>query len=162
MLTINVQGQYVGTLTLESSLEKSNRRFVCPSESISFTCSVSGTSLAWEIQEGNTDPYDDKFFRQTDRVGRSFLVSNRLSSCHGEINVFGVLEYIDPRENTSICNSTMTIRPTSLNVSSDCDPLKITCKVLDQEAENNTEDMIYKIASELSNSNCTFEAIFHN
>jgi hypothetical protein len=45
----------------------------------------------------------------------------------------------------------MTIRPTSLNVSSDCDPLKVICKAFGQEAENDTvtESVIYKIASEL-------------
>ena len=139
------------------------RRFACPSESVSFTCSINGPLLVWQIQEGNTEPHNVGIFKQIDIIGHTLSqLNHQINSCHGEINSFSVLEYIDPRENTSICNSTMTIRPTSLNVSSDCDPLKITCKALDQEAENNTKDMIYKIASELSNSNYTFEAIFHN
>ena len=142
LLSINVQGQYVGAL-IKSSLEKSNRRFACLSESVSFTCNISGTSLAWEIQEGNArSSYDGGIFRQSDPVGRCCFKQNQINSCHGEFNSFSVLEY-----NMSICISTMTIRPTSLNVSSDCDPLKVICKAV---GESNPKNKIYKIASELS------------
>ncbi len=156
-LSINVQGQYVqvGTLGLDSSLEKSNRKFACPLESVSFSSSINGPSLVWEIQEGiNTEPYVVGFFRQNDSTGHGFFKQNSFNSCPGEINSFGVPEDVDTRVNISICNSSMTIRPTSLNVSSDCDPLKLTCKVSGQEAETN---VIYKIASELlSNGNRIF------
>lgn len=148
LLSINIQGQDDGTPTLESSLEKSNRRFACPLESVSFTCSINGPSFVWQIQEGNANRNTIGIFSQSDSIEHpSFFESIRFNSCHGEINSFCVREYIDPRENTSIFNSTMTIRPTSLNVSSDCDPLKVICRVSGQNA---TEDLpIYKIASEL-------------
>ena len=146
---MNIHGQYVGTLSLDSSLKRSNRIFACPLESVSLTCSINGTLLVWEIQEGNTQPEEVGIFRQTDVIGDGFFRQNHFHSCHGEIISSGVLEYIGSGVNTSICNSSMIIRPSSLNVSSDCNPLKIICKSLDQGAENNTKNVTYKIASEL-------------
>ena len=149
LLPTNIHGQHVDTLSLDSSLEISNRKFACPLEKVTLTCSISGLLLQWEIQEANTHPDVVGIFGQTDSVGNGFFEQNHFSSCHGEIISSGVLEYIDPGVNTSIYNSSMIIRPTSLNVSSDCDPLEIICKSIGQGAETNTKNVTYKIASEL-------------
>ena len=37
----------VGVRSLHSSLEKSRRKFACPGESITYTCSVYGSVLVW-------------------------------------------------------------------------------------------------------------------
>ena len=150
LLPICVRGQYVGTLSLDSSLERSNRKLACPLESVSLTCSISGTVLVWEIQEGNTQPKDVGIFRSNDSAGHTFFVQNHFS-CHGEIITYGALDYIDPRQNIFIRNSSMTIRLISLNESSHCDPIKAICK---PGAGTNAKSMTYKIASELYHTVC--------
>ena len=147
LLPVNIYGQYVGTLSLHSSLEGTNRKFACPQERIVLTCSISGLVPIWEAQEGNNMPVRVGFFRQNDSVGEGFSNLEQFS-CQRELIFSGVLENI----NSSIRISSMIVTPSSWNVSSNCDPLIIICKSSDPGAEANTMNLTYKVAGEL----CTF------
>ena len=150
ILLLSGHGQYIGTLTdsLHSSLERSNRKFACSQESVAVSCSVSGTSLIWEVQEGDDESVQIHSFGQNDSVGSGFS-RLRQFSCHGSIIFTGALatEDTNPGMNLSIQGrkSSMTVTPISGNVLPYCAPLTIICKSLDHEAESN---VTYKIASE--------------
>ena len=145
LLVVNVHGQYVGTLSLEYSLEGNNRIFACPLESVSLTCSINGTLLIWEAGDGKTTSMKERvgFFRQNDIVG------------NGEMRFSGGLDDVGPAVNhVSVCNSSMIIRPLSTDASSDCGPLIIVCKPSDQGPEA-TKNVTYQVAGE-SNSVIVF------
>ena len=148
LLPINVIGQYVGTLSLHSSLESNNRKYACPQESVALTCSINGTVLIWEVQEGgNNMIVQVRNFRSlTDSVGSGFSKLINFSGC-GEITFSGVLEYISG-ENISICNSSMTITPSSRswNILTQCDPLTIFCKTPGADASAAPMKVTYKVA----------------
>ena len=154
LLVINVHGQYVGTLSLEYSLEGNNRIFACPLESVSLTCSINGTLLIWEAGDGNTTSMKERvgFFRQNDITGNGFSTPENFN-CHGEMLFSGVLDYIGPAvNNVSVCNSSMIIRPLSRSASSDCGPLTIACKPSDQGPEA-TKNVTYQVAGESNSIN---------
>jgi hypothetical protein len=111
----------IGTLSLHSSLERSNRKFACPQESVAFTCSVNGTILEWAQPTGSTIGT----FIQNGSVGDGFSKHINCDGRAGDITASGVLEVIDRDSGFPICNSTMTLTP-----SSDCArvSLNLTCK----------------------------------
>ena len=144
-----MQGQYVGTLSLEYSLERSNRIFACPLESVSLTCSINGTWLVWDVWEYKTSKVRRVLCRPDDRPGEGFSFREHFD-CHGDMLFSGVLDERSPEVNNatvSVCNSSMIIRPFSRNASSDCDPLTIICKPSDQGPEA-TKNVTYQVAGE--------------
>jgi hypothetical protein len=144
---ISVCGQDDGIPSLYSSLERSNREFACPQESVAVTCSVSGTSLAWEAQlEGDNKPVQIAHFGQNDQVGFGFSRPERISW----IIFSGVLVAIEDRNpmvNIQLRNSSMIVTPVSSNALSHYAPITIICKALDSGADNR-KTMIYQIAGE--------------
>ena len=149
---INVRGQYVGTLSLEYSLEGSNRIFACPLESVSLTCSINGSLLIWEAGDGTTNLENVGFFRPSGNIGDGFSTRKHFD-CHGEMLFSGVLDDIGPAvNNVSVCNSSMIIRPLSTDASSDCGPLTIACKPSDQGPEA-TKNVTYQVAGESNSVN---------
>ena len=150
MLPFGVHGQNVGTLTdyLYSSLEGSNRKFACPLEIVAVTCSVNGTSLRWEAQEGDNESVQIHSFGQSDSVGSGFSRPKQFS-CHGWIIFTGALAINDTNPGMdSLSKSSMIVTPISRNVLSYCAPLIIICKSLDPEAEANTMIVTHQIAGE--------------
>ena len=148
LLPINVHGQYVGTLSLHSSLERSNRKFACPLESVAFTCSINGTLIRWDVQDDDETVQVGNFRHLVHRPGEGFSTPVQFS-CYGKITFSGALEHIMNTSNsTQVCNSSMIMTPSSSTVPSDCDPLTIICKALDIGAEANTMTMTYQLASE--------------
>ena len=143
ILSISVYGQYVRTARLYSSLDVSNREFVCPQESVIVTCTVDGTSLQWEVlQEGDTQFQQIISFERTARAQEGFLNEIQFS-CFGVIFFSGLLE-----NRTRNYTSSMIVRPRTWSVPSRCDPLTISCKTLDDGAEANSKNVTYKVASE--------------
>ena len=133
-------GENVGTPNLHSSLGTCNREFACPRESVAITCTVNGTSLRWEAQEGDDEPVQIETFEQDRQdVGSGFSRQRRFG-CHGWITFTGALETPNPRVNLSVQQrqSSMMVTPISKNVSSHCAPLTIICKSLDAGAKANT------------------------
>ena len=143
ILPISVYGQYVGTTRFYSSLDVSNREFVCPQESVVVTCTVNGTSLQWEaLQEGDAQFQQIKSFARNARVEEGFSTQIQFS-CFGVVFFSGLLE-----NTTRNYTSSMIVRPRTWSVPSRCGPLTISCKTLDDGAEANTKNMTYKVASE--------------
>ena len=143
ILPISAYGQYVGTVRLYSSLDVSNREFVCPQQSVVFTCTVSGTSLQWEaLQEGDTQFQQIKSFARNAHVEEGFSRPIQFS-CFGVVFFSGLLE-----NTTRNYTSSMIVRPRTWSVPSRCDPLTISCKTLDDGAEANSKNVTYKVASE--------------
>ena len=130
ILHISICGQDFGTLSLHSSLERSNRNFLCPGESIALTCTVRGTTLKWGAQEG-VQIYN---FNENHSIGSGFSIP-KLFSCHGSILFTGALDdlEVDPnlRVNSSqLRKSSMIVTPVSKNALSHCPPLTIICEPL--------------------------------
>ena len=125
---INIYGLYVAASSLYSS-----------QESVTVTCTVNGTTLRWEAQEGDNDPIQIESFEQDRRVGSGFSRQKQFN-CRGWITFTGALEIPNPRVNLSIQQrqSSMIVTPISKNVSSHCAPLTIICKSLDAGAKPNT------------------------
>ena len=69
-----LQVSVTGTLSLISSLEKSNREFACPQEPVALTCSVNGPILGWAQPDGNTI---GTFF-QNNPIGHGFSDSQTI------------------------------------------------------------------------------------
>ena len=107
-----------GTLSLHSSLERSNRKFSCPQESVAVTCSVNGTILEWAHTDGKTIGK----FSQIGSVGDGFSIPTDCDEA-GRVRASGVLEVIDHNSSFPICNSTMILTPLP-----DCVSLTVTCK----------------------------------
>ena len=120
--------------------------FVCPLESVSLFCSINGTLLIWNVQEGNTQLEQVGFFRRNDSIGHGFSKSIEFD-CHGETIFSSVLENIlisSEAGNISVYNSSMIITPLSWNVSSNCGPLTIFCKP--PNPGENSMNVTYQVA----------------
>ena len=111
----SIQVTATGALSLHSSLERSNREFGCPQESVALTCSINGTVLEWAKQDGGTI---GTFSQGT--VGNGFSELVDCDGGAGTVRASGVLETID---HESIYNSIITLTP-----SPDCVSLSVTCK----------------------------------
>jgi hypothetical protein len=144
-ISVSVCGQYVGTHSLHSSLERSNREFACRQESVAVTCSVSGTSLTWEAREGdNTSlPVQVANFQQGVRVGDGFS-NTELFNCHGWITFTSTLVNSSSDSN-QLLKSSMTVTPVSSNAMSHCHlPITISCESLENGSKPKTTT--YRIA----------------
>ena len=134
ILHISICGQDFGTLSLHSSLERSNRKILCPRESIALTCTVTGTTLKWEAQEGDSDTVHIYTFDQNSSTGSGFSNSKKFS-CHDSIFFTGALNVseVDPNRRVNsnqLLKSSMVVMPVSENALSHCPPLTIICEPL--------------------------------
>ena len=143
---ISICGQDFGTLSLHSSLERSNREFACPGESVTLTCIVNGTSLRWSAKEGDSDQVQIENFEPNSSIGSGFSKRKQFS-CHSWITFTGALDAEDPnpRVNSSqLRKSSMIVTPVSENALSHCAPLTITCEPLNQTG-GEAKRMMYQI-----------------
>ena len=138
----------VGVRSLHSLLEKSNRKFACPGESVTYTCSVYGSVLVW-----STNGEQIWSFRKTDSVGTGFSLPKMVNlTCDPmsliNITFSGVLEDIadqNTMNNLSICTSTMIVTPMSYIPY--CEPLIPTCTTHRGSTEHSdTVTEMYQIA----------------
>jgi hypothetical protein len=111
-----LQTVQVGVLSLHSSLERSNREFACPQESVAVTCSVNGTVLEWAQLDGNS-------IGTLQSVGDGFSQVINCTRGAGMARVSGALEVIDRDSDFLIYNSTMVLTP-----SPDCVSINVTCR----------------------------------
>ena len=148
ILHIGVCGQYIGTVSLRSSLEGTNRKFACPGERIALTCSVSGTALRWDAEEeGDSQAIQIANLGQNNSgAGSDFSERYQFTnSCNGSITFTGALDRDYPGVDSSQWrNSSMTVTPGSENALH-CAPLTITCIAL-SGGENKA--VVYQIAGE--------------
>ena len=101
----------IGMLFFESSLQKGGqRKFACPGESVSYSCTTNGAQLAWMVDKVRLGT-----FSQMARVGSSFACEGEM--CHEDLACFvisGVLNRIidnPTRANVSYCYSTLIVTP---------------------------------------------------
>ena len=138
-----------GNLLLHSSLERSNRSYACPGESVSYSCAVvGGQGLSWEVNGSDV----------------AHSLNNGVFACYGSgtcdfkstcYTLSGVILNVTRNvSNQSKYHSTMTVTPEILHnetlelidmrACSHDEPLNITCHCLGPGGKK--QSLLYQVA----------------
>ena len=147
------QNSVVRVLDLTSSVEQARRNYACPNETVTFSCTIIGTTLKWEYSQGNSS-IAAFIAGRSDTVEGKGYVKNDIRDF--EANFSTILDYVFNQNNGHVeCKSTLILIPTSPTPQT----TEITCiaggfnNETDAPVETN-ETKIFQV----SNEKCTCSA----